>query len=121
MTACATRWDSEISRVVSTHNYRSPQNREEFLGIDLQMVEPGAVLVLHPGKSQLEKLTQHGSDHSRSLPVGPPCRARLDLVFLYRHVHLYNAPLDLKIGVLVLQASVRKWEMNILYISIISV
>ena len=43
------------------------------------------------------------------------------ILFLYRHVHLYNAPLDLKIGVLVLQASVRKWEMNILHICIISI
>ena len=42
------------------------------------------------------------------------------ILFLYRHVHLYNAPFDLKIGVLVLQASVRKWEMNILHICIIS-
>ena len=31
------------------------------------------------------------------------------ILFLYRHVHLYNAPFDLKIGVLVLLASVRKW------------
>ena len=39
--------------------------------IDLQMVEPGAVVSGHPGKSQLEKLTQHGSDHSRSLLWDP--------------------------------------------------
>ena len=47
-------------------------------------------------------LTYHGA-------VYPGKCIKSYILFLYRHVHLYNASFDLKIGVLVLLASVRKW------------
>ena len=60
--------------------YRTAQNREVIRRIDLELGQRGAAPMSHHGKFGQDWSFKIDSEAGVLIPVGPSCRARLDLV-----------------------------------------